>query len=164
MGSTGAFIRDTAALLSERLVDAEQVAGYLESFDSTPLEEIEEAFAFPDSEGIDLQERRARVLQEVQGLQAKYRLQVTSSLREWSLFLKHRSRRIDPETNQICSSCRCCCTGATSTTSLTRSGLHKILRAVDLTLALAWPSLYAPVRVLLLRPCRRLMRLRSRTL
>jgi nuclear pore complex protein Nup205 len=44
-----------------------------------------QVFAFPKDDGSDGSDRRGKILQELQSLQRKYRLQVTSSLRESSL-------------------------------------------------------------------------------
>ncbi|KAM0793089.1 hypothetical protein ACM66B_000571 [Microbotryomycetes sp. NB124-2] len=101
LASAGAFVCDVSTALVERLADTEQTASYIDAFDSTSLEEIEEAFAFPDAEGIGMNERRARVAQELQSLQKKYRSQVASSLHllELGLLLywRHISFFLDPE-------------------------------------------------------------------
>ncbi|KAK4058181.1 hypothetical protein OIO90_000920 [Microbotryomycetes sp. JL221] len=101
LASAGSFICDVASTLAERLRDAERTTDYVDNFDATSLEEVEEAFAFPDSEGIDVNERRLRVRQELQSLQTKYRLQVSSSLHllELGLLLywRHISFYLDRE-------------------------------------------------------------------
>ncbi|KAK4054774.1 hypothetical protein OIV83_000698 [Microbotryomycetes sp. JL201] len=101
LASTGAFLCDVATGLVERIADAERTTECIDAFGTIALEEIEEAFAFPDAEGIDMNERRARVLQELHSLQAKYRSQVASSLHllELGLLLywRHISFFLDPE-------------------------------------------------------------------
>lgn len=42
LGSAGAFLHDTARRLSTRLADVTKLTDFLENFESTPLEEIEE--------------------------------------------------------------------------------------------------------------------------
>lgn len=114
LGSAGAYLRDTSKVLAYRLSDATKLAGFLDNFEATPLEEIEEvrirltfpapldilltrsrlqAFAFPEEDGLEAGDRRNRVLQELQTLHTKYRLQVTSSLRALLFLLYSRSSR-----------------------------------------------------------------------
>ncbi|KDE08259.1 hypothetical protein MVLG_01525 [Microbotryum lychnidis-dioicae p1A1 Lamole] len=101
LGSAGAFLRDTAMVLKTRLDDVTRLVGYLDGFDTTSLEEIEEVFSFPEEEGIDGSERRQRVLQELQALHATLRVKVTSSLHllELGLLLywRHIAFFLDPE-------------------------------------------------------------------
>ncbi|GAA6062083.1 hypothetical protein JCM10212_006506 [Sporobolomyces blumeae] len=101
LGSAAAFMRDTTALLEERLHDSAALADMLENFDSKPLDEVEEIFAFPVEDGSDGSDRRGKILQELQSLLAKYRLQVTASLHllELSLLLywRHVAFYLDPE-------------------------------------------------------------------
>ncbi|SCV68829.1 BQ2448_950 [Microbotryum intermedium] len=101
LGSAGAFLRDTASVLKTRLYDVSRLMGYLDGFDTTSLEEIEEVFSFPEEEGIDALERRQRVLQELQALHVTLRLKVTSSLHllELGLLLywRHIDFFLDPE-------------------------------------------------------------------
>ncbi|SCZ90946.1 BZ3500_MvSof-1268-A1-R1_Chr1-3g02409 [Microbotryum saponariae] len=101
LGSAGAFLRDTAMVLKTRLDDVTRLVGYLDGFDTTSLEEIEEVFSFPEEEGIDVSERRQRVLQELQALHATLRVKVTSSLHllELGLLLywRHIAFFLDPE-------------------------------------------------------------------
>ncbi|GAA6005529.1 hypothetical protein JCM10207_005238 [Rhodosporidiobolus poonsookiae] len=101
LGSAMAFLRDTAQVLQERLEEADALADMLDGFEDKPLEEIEEVFEFPPEEGADANDRKAKIQQELQALQAKQRLQVNSSLHllELSLVLlfRHVQFFLDPE-------------------------------------------------------------------
>ncbi|GAA5875841.1 hypothetical protein JCM16303_004016 [Sporobolomyces ruberrimus] len=101
LGSALAFLRDTAQMLEERLADSANLAEMVENFDSRPLDEIEEVFSFPKDDGADGSDRRAKILQELQTLQRKYRLQVASSLHLLELalllFWRHVAFYLDPE-------------------------------------------------------------------
>ncbi|KAI5480028.1 nuclear pore complex protein Nup205 [Pseudohyphozyma bogoriensis] len=101
LGSASAFLKDVVVDLSKRLEDVVGVSTRLEHFDATPVEELEEALSLPDEDGVDARERRTRVLVELQALQTKYRLQVTSSLHliEVGLLLywRHVAFFVDPE-------------------------------------------------------------------
>ncbi|GAA5985830.1 hypothetical protein JCM5350_006906 [Sporobolomyces pararoseus] len=100
LGSAAAFLRDTAQILEERLADAKSLAEMVENFDTRPLDEIEEVFDFPKDES-DGSDRRGKILQELQNLQRKYRLQVASSLHLLELalllFWRHVAFYLDPE-------------------------------------------------------------------
>ncbi|GAA5922074.1 uncharacterized protein JCM15063_003177 [Sporobolomyces koalae] len=101
LGSAMAFLRDTTQALEDRLNDAKTLADMVENFDTRPLDEIEEVFEFPRDDGSDNSDRRGRILQELQTLQRKYRLQVASSLHllELALLLlwRHVAFYLDPE-------------------------------------------------------------------
>ncbi|GAA5862929.1 hypothetical protein JCM1840_002329 [Sporobolomyces johnsonii] len=100
LGSAAAFLRDTTQILDERLQDLTTLSEMIENFETKPLDEIEEVFSFPVEEG-DAGDRRGKILQELQALQTKYRLQVTSSLHllELALLLywRHVAFFLDPE-------------------------------------------------------------------
>ncbi|GAA5919036.1 hypothetical protein JCM1841_003712 [Sporobolomyces salmonicolor] len=100
LGSAAAFLRDTTQILDERLQDLTSLSEMIENFETKPLDEIEEVFSFP-VEDDDAGDRRGKILQELQALQTKYRLQVTSSLHllELALLLywRHVAFFLDPE-------------------------------------------------------------------
>ncbi|GAA5896324.1 Nup192p [Sporobolomyces salmoneus] len=101
LGSAALFLRDTVQILEDRLADAKTLAEMVENFDSRPLDEIEEVFAFPKDDGSDGGDRRGKILSELQTLQRKYRLQVASSLHLLELclllFWRHVAFYLDPE-------------------------------------------------------------------
>lgn len=100
LATASAFLRDTAEILQERLADSKTLSDMVENFDSRPLDEIEEIFEFPKEES-DASDRRGKILQELETLQRKYRLQVASSLHLLELalllFWRHVAFYLDPE-------------------------------------------------------------------
>lgn len=81
LGSMGAFVRDTTQVLEARLQELDTLADVLDGFESKPLDEIEEMFDFPKEEDESEADRRGKIGQELQALQAKCRLKLHSSLR-----------------------------------------------------------------------------------
>lgn len=80
LGSLCAFLRDATQVLSARLKELDTLSDMLDGFDTKPLDDIEEVFEFPaedESEG----DRRGKIGQELQALQAKCRLKLNASLR-----------------------------------------------------------------------------------
>ncbi|GAA5989348.1 hypothetical protein JCM11641_002770 [Rhodosporidiobolus odoratus] len=101
LGSAGAFLRDTTTILNDRMGENRALADMLEGWEGKSLEEVEEVFDFPREADEDETERKAKVLQELKGLQVKLRGRVNSSLHllELSLLLyfRHIQFFLDPD-------------------------------------------------------------------
>ncbi|BGP04990.1 hypothetical protein JCM10049v2_000792 [Rhodotorula toruloides] len=101
LGSMGAFVRDTTQVLEARLQELDTLADLLDGFEGKPLDEVEEMFEFPREEDESEADRRGKIGQELQALQAKCRLKLHSSLHllELALALYHRHVTffLDPE-------------------------------------------------------------------